>query len=208
MTKTKLAFDLLVNGLLPWAGYVFLQSQYGWSDYHALLAVTVIPGAVALVSIVRKGRPDLVASVSLVMILLSLALAAASDDTRVLQIRESYITALMGLVFIGSSLAKKPVLWLLAKHQAKSEEQKASLEAPQVRKMLGTVNAVWGWSFILEFGAKLWMIENLPISRVLALSPIMFYGVTAVTFLWTLWWLRRQTRRAARNASQESNFSQ
>jgi hypothetical protein len=160
------------------------------------------------VSIVRKGRPDLVATVSLVMILLSLALAAASDDTRVLQIRESYITALMGLVFIGSSLVKKPVLWLLAKHQAKSEEQKAALEAPQVKKMLGTVNAVWGWSFILEFGAKLWMIENLPISRVLALSPIMFYSVTAVTFLWTLWWLRRQTRKAARNASQESSFSQ
>jgi hypothetical protein len=195
--KRELIFDLFVNGLLPWAGYVFLQSQYGLSDYHALLAVTIIPGFFALVGIIRKGRPDLIATVSLVTILLSLGLAAASDDTRVLQIRESYITLIMGVVFVVSSMMKKPILWLLARHQAKSEEHKAALEHPDRKKMLGTVNAVWGWSFVLEFGAKLWMIENLPISRVLALSPIMFYGVTAVTFLWTLWWLRRETRKAA-----------
>ena len=151
----------------------------------------------ALVGIVRKGRPDLIASVSLVTILLSLGLAAASDDTRVLQIRESYITLIMGLVFVISSVIRKPILWLLARHQAKSEEQRRALEHPSRRKMLGTVNAVWGWSFVLEFAAKLWMIENLPISRVLALSPIMFYGVTAVTFVWTLWWLRRAARGVA-----------
>ncbi|MFA5506623.1 MAG: VC0807 family protein [Vulcanimicrobiota bacterium] len=195
--KGQLVFDLLVNGFLPWAGYVWLQSQYGWSDYKALLAVTVIPAFFALVGIIRKGRPDLIASISLVTILLSLGLAAASDDTRVLQIRESYITLIMGVVFVVSSMVRKPILWLLAKHQAKSEEHRAALEHPQRRKMLGTVNAVWGWSFVLEFAAKLWMIENLPISRVLALSPIMFYGVTALTFLWTLWWLRRQTRKTA-----------
>ena len=143
----------------------------------------------------RKGRPDLIASISLVTILLSLGLAAASDDTRVLQIRESYITLIMGVVFVVSSMVRKPILWLLAKHQAKSEEHRAHR-----KKMLGTVNAVWGWSFVLEFGAKLWMIENLPISRVLALSPVMFYGVTAVTFLWTLWWLRRETKKAAKVA--------
>ena len=147
----------------------------------------------------RKGRPDLIASISLVTILLSLGLAAASDDTRVLQIRESYITLIMGVVFVVSSMVRKPILWLLAKHQAKSGEHRAALEHPQRKKMLGTVNAVWGWSFVLEFGAKLWMIENLPISRVLALSPIMFYGVTAVTFLWTLWWLRRETRKAVQS---------
>lgn len=196
-SKKQLLFDLVVNGFLPWAGYVFLQNQYGLSDYHALLAVTVIPGFFALVGIIRKGRPDLIASVSLVTILLSLGLAAASDDTRVLQIRESYITLIMGIVFVVSSMMKKPILWLLARHQAKSEEHKAALEHPDRKKMLGTVNAVWGWSFVLEFAAKLWMIENLPISRVLALSPVMFYGVTAVTFLWTLWWLRRQMRKAA-----------
>jgi hypothetical protein len=92
----------------------------------------------SLVGIVRKGRPDLIASISLVTILLSLGLAAASDDTRVLQIRESYITLIMGVVFVVSSMVRKPILWLLAKHQAKSEEHRAALEHPQRKKMLGT----------------------------------------------------------------------
>ena len=70
----------------------------------------------ALVGIVRKGRPDLIASISLVTILLSLALAAASDDTRVLQIRESYITLIMGVVFVISSMVRKPILWLSLIH--------------------------------------------------------------------------------------------
>ena len=202
--KRALVIDLLFNGLLPWGGYVFLQSQYGWSDYHALLVVTVIPGFFALVGIVRKGRPDLVATVSLVTILLSLALAAASDDPRVLQIRESYITLIMGVVFIGSSMVGRPILWLLAKHQAKLSPHAGVLDQPQRKFLLSRVNAVWGWSFILEFGAKLWMIEHLEISQVLALSPVMFYGVTAITFGWTVWWLKRRTRLMHEEISQQA----
>jgi hypothetical protein len=61
----------------------------------------------------------------------------------------------MGVVFVVSSMMKKPILWLLARHQAKSEEHKTALEHPDRKKMLGTVNAVWGWSFVLEFRAVL-----------------------------------------------------
>lgn len=195
MSRKQLALDLVINGLLPWIGYLFLQSQYGWSDYQALLAVTVFPGAAALLGIVRKGRPDLISGLSLFAIILSLALVAVSSDTRVLQIRESYITALMGMAFIVSSLVGRPLIWLLARHQAKSPEQKHALERPDRKFLLGRVNAVWGWSFMLEFGAKVWMIDNLPIPQVLALSPVMFYGVTAVTFLWTVWWLKGKTKQ-------------
>ena len=203
-SKKELVFDLVVNGFFPWVGYVLLQKHYGLSDYHALLAVTVIPAFFALLGLVRKGRPDRFATISLVAMLFSLVLAAASDDTRILQIRESYITALVGLVFVVSSAIGKPILWLLARHQAPDANQRESLERPQNKRMLRRVNTVWGWSFLLEFGAKIWMIENLEISRVLALSPIMFYGVTAVTFLWTLWWLKRESRKLRRSPNFEA----
>ena len=108
MSRKALAFDLFVNGLLPWVGYEYLTRVQAWSEYHALLAMTVIPGVMALVSIVRKGKPDTIATVSLVTILLSLGMAAATDDPRLLQIRESYITAVIGIVFVGSSLIGKP----------------------------------------------------------------------------------------------------
>lgn len=192
--KKELVIDLVVNGFLPWVAYEFLQRQYGLSDYHALLAVTVIPGVFTLVAIVRKGRPDLFAGLSLFTILLSLVLTAVSTDTRVLQVRESYITGIMGLVFVGSSLRGKPIMWLLAKHQARLSPNAHLLDHPRKKWMLGRVNAVWGWSFVLEFAFKIWMIENLTVAQVLAFSPVMFYGVTAITFGWTVWWLRRQAR--------------
>lgn len=193
--KKALAIDLLINGFLPWLAYEFLQRQYGFSDYQALLAVTVIPGLYTLVSILKKGRPDLVASVSLVTIAISLILTTATSDPKALQIRESYLTALMGLVFVGSSLRGKPILWLMAKAQTKLTPQAELLDEPRRKWMMSRVNAVWGWSFLLEFAFKLWMIENLTIAQVLALSPVMFYGVTALTFAWTVWWLKRQAAR-------------
>ena len=194
-SKKELVFDLVLNGFFPWIGYIFLQKQYGFSDYHALLAVTVIPAFLVILGLIRKGRPDRFAMISLVTMLFSLLLAVVSDDARVLQIRESYIAALVGVVFVVSSAIGKPVFWLLACSQTKDPRQRASLERPQYKRILSRVNTVWGWSFLLEVGFKLWMIEKLEISQVLALSPIMFYGVSALTFLWTLWWLKRESRK-------------
>ena len=109
-SKGQLILDLVVNGLLPWAGYVFLQSQYGWSDYHALLAVTVIPGFFALVGIVRKGRPDLIASVSLVTILLSLALAAATHTVLAAAVLPSLAGPCLSLACWSSLTTTSPSL--------------------------------------------------------------------------------------------------
>lgn len=192
MTKKGLILDLLVNGVLPWAGYLFLQKQYGLSDYHALLAVTVIPALFALVGILKKGRPDLVASITLGALTLSLIMTALTTDAVALQIRESFFTLLMGVLFLGSSAFGKPFLWLIAIHQADTEERRVALQQAERKKMLGTINAVWGASFIAEFLIKIWMIQNLPVADVLALSPVMFYGMTGITVLWTLWWARRR----------------
>lgn len=194
MSRKALVFDLFINGLLPWIGYEYLTRAQGWTEYHSLLAVTVIPGLMALVGIIRKGKPDTIATVSLVTILLSLGLAAATDDTRLLQIRESYITALIGLIFVGSSLIGKPILWLLARSQSQDSRVQAVLEEPQRKKMLSRVNLIWGMSFLLEFALKLYMIATMDIATVLALSPVMFYGVTGITVFWSFRFIKKMAK--------------
>ncbi len=196
-SRSGLLFDLFLNGVAPWLGYLYLV-HIGWSDFRALLAVTVIPGLVVMVGLLSRRRLDPVAGVALAVIGISLALAALSQDSRLLQLRESYLTGLFGLLFIFSSWWGKPVLFWLVQANARPEHRPL-LE--QRKPLFSTLTWVWGASFLLEFGLKVWMVENFEIATVLALGPVLFYGLTAVMAGWSFWYVRRQALPSGQGAS-------
>ena len=189
----NLFVELLWNGLLPYVVYRWLTEAQHWTEYHALLLVTVIPSTFALWALLREKRLDPIAVISLVSILISLAMAFASSDARMLQIRESYLTGLFGLIFLASSFVHRPVLWWLAISQIKDPVRKAALEGSlPARQFVGQLTAFWGIVFVLEFAVKLWMIYTLPIATVLWLGNVVLYGITGVAALATFLWARRR----------------
>ncbi|MGE0492292.1 MAG: VC0807 family protein [Vulcanimicrobiota bacterium] len=198
--RKEIIIDLLVNGLGPWLGYLLLVNQLGWTEFHGLLAVTVIPGVWALVGLVRKGKLDPVATISLVAILISLAMTAATSDTRLLQLRESYLTGFIGLIFFVSCLLRRPVLLWLARAQATQPEQVRMMDHPEVKRRLTLITWVWGVTFVVEFALKVWMVYTLDIATVLALGPVMVYGVTGICAAWTVWYVRRGRARQESNS--------
>jgi hypothetical protein len=175
VSRQALFFDLLCNALLPWLGYEWLKRSWDFSDFRALLWVTLIPVLYGLVILLQQRRVSLVAGLSLFSLGLSLISAMLSHDVRMLQIRESFCTALFGLLFLLSVPLGKPLVWLIMREQAapiQRQRLEGLLAHPQGRRFLNQLCCGVGCLMVAEFFLKWWMIEHLPIATVIWLGPL------------------------------------
>lgn len=200
MNRRQLFFELLVNGLLPYLVYEVAKLQFQATETQALIWATVIPGLAVLVGLIRQRKLDLVASVTLVTLLTSIGVAAATRDARLLQLRESYLSAALGGLMLISALVGRPMLvWLLP--SLVPPERKEVLSHPTVRALMARLTWLWGGIFASELLVKWLMVEHLTIGQVLALGPIVFGVITGLGCLATLAMakaLRREQEAKAR----------
>ena len=175
VTRRALILDLLFNMLLPWLGYEILQKYWGFSDFRALLWVTVVPVVYGLAVLLKERRFSLVAGLSLFSLLLSLLSAMLSKDIRMLQIRESFCTALFGSLFLGSVGVGRPLIFLMMREQTSGEQRErveALMRNPHGRRFLNQMCCAVGGLMVGEFFLKWWMVNHLPIATVLWLGPL------------------------------------
>lgn len=199
MNRRALIIDLLCNMLLPWLGYEYLQRSWGFSDFRALLWVTLVPVFYGLAVLFKDRRFSLVAGLSLFSLVLSLVSALVSKDVRMLQIRESFCTALFGSLFLGSVAVGRPLVYLMMREQAVEEEQRQRVEMlwanPHGRAFIHQLSYAVGGLMVGEFVLKWWMVNHLPIATVLWLGPLVLKVLTALVLLLCFLGARRLRRR-------------
>jgi hypothetical protein len=186
VTRKALIFDLFCNMLLPWLGYEYLQKVWGFDDFRALLWVTVVPVCYGLVVLLKERRFSLVAGLSLFSLLLSLVSAMVSKDVRMLQIRESFCTALFGSLFLGSVVIGRPLIFLMMREQAVGQQRErveALMSNPHGRRFINQMCCAVGGLMVGEFFLKWWMVNHLPIATVLWLGPLVLKILAALVVL-------------------------
>ncbi len=179
MNRRELFGELLINGVLPLVLYSALKDGMGLGEVESLVWATVIPGLAIIVGLLRKRRLDFIAMITMVTLLLGIGLALVTDDAKLLQLRESYLSAALGAMFLISAVVGRPALAWVAPRLV-PEEKRAVLAQPRIQKLLAGLTWLWGWLFSAELAVKWWMVEHLSIAQVLALGPIVFFGLTAV----------------------------
>jgi hypothetical protein len=156
--------------------------------------------------LVRERRIDIVAGFSLFGIVMSALAAVFSSDSRMLLVRESYCTALIGVVFLASAVVRRPILWIMAVSQLKNtdpdkaEQVKELINDPAKRGLFYGMTYLWGWSMILEVVVKIWMIDHMTPGHVLIWGPISTYGITGLTIGATALMVLRTRARLNRDA--------
>lgn len=198
--RGQILFEIVVNAVLPYLVYVQAKARFGATETEGLLWATVIPALVVVVGLIRQRKIDTVAVVTLVTLGISIAMAAATDDPRLLQLRESYLSAGLGAIMLLSAMLGRPVLvWLLPRMLP--PEKRPQSDHPLVRQLLTRLTWIWGLVFASELALKWWMVETLTIGQVLALGPVVFIGLTvfggALTFLAARSLRPRQQRAAS-----------
>lgn len=199
--KLRPAFvaELAVNLVLPWVAYRLAQPSYG--EVGGLIASAIPPIAWSLVELARFRRVDALSSIVLLGIALSLAALAFGGGPRVLLMRESLASGAIGVTFLVSLLARRPLVFYLARATVAREmpdgverfEQlwHAQREFAAAMRML---TIVWGVGMTADAALRTWLAATWPIERFLIVSPILGYSVFGGLLVWTFWFRTRIRR--------------
>src|SRR5437868_12448364 len=198
--------EVLVNLALPFVIYNYAEAPFG--DVRALLASSVPPILWSLVEFARHRRLDAVSVLVVSGIALSLLAMIGGGGVRFLQLREKLVTGVIGLVFLGSALIGKPLIYELARasKRRKSEQEAQQFEALQVhaafRRTMMVMTLVWGLGLVADVAVGVVLVFTLSIRAYLIVNPILSYGTMGGLTLWTFLYGQRARRRGeARRAA-------
>lgn len=210
-SRRAVLHSLAIDGLCPLLTYVLLTSYVtGVSTVIPLAVGAIFPAANGLYGIVRRRHVDIIGAVVLVGIAVSIVATVIGGDPKLLLIRESFVTGALGLMCLLSLLWTRPMMFYIAR-QFSAGDDPAKVQAfnelwqyPRARRTFRVLTVVWALGWISEFGLRVIMVETLSIPHVLAISPIVFNGITVGLFAWTFAYVRHQRQRAAASVSSGS----
>jgi hypothetical protein len=193
--------ELVVNLFLPWLCYRFAEPR--WGEFAALVVSSVPPLLWSLGELAWHRRIDALSVLVLGGIALSVAAMAAGGSPKLLLVRESLLSGLIGVLFLASLLSPKPLIYHLARATVLREdaERAEAFEEwwaePSARRAVRTMTFVWGLGLTGEAALRSWLAWEWPPERFLAVAPTMGYVVLGLMFAWTFWYRRRLHRSNA-----------
>jgi hypothetical protein len=202
--------DFVIDGALPAIAYQLL-SRHGVAAVPALTAGAIFPAANIIRKFVATRRLDLIGAIVLTFIAIGVAGSLISGSVLFILIKESFITGLVGLLFLSSLLWHRPIFFYLGRQFMAGEDPErlawwnALWERASFRRTMRTMTTVWGVSYILEAGVRVVFALTLTPGTVVALSPIMGIGTTVILILWTRRYGRAAQERGLREAALQAS---
>ena len=198
--------EALINFILPFVIYNYAEAKLG--EVRALLASSAPPILWSMVGFARHRRLDALSLLVVSGIALSLLAMLGGGGARFLQLREKLVTGVIGLVFLGSALIGKPLIYELARAsmRRKSEGEAQQFEALQVhagfRRTMTVMTLVWGLGLLADVAVSVMLVFALSIREYLIVNPILGYGTMGALSLWSFLYGQRAKRRGeARRAA-------
>lgn len=193
--------NLVVNGVLPIVLYQLLTGR-GVAVVPALVAGSVFPLAYGLWGWARTRRLEVIAAISLLFIVVSAAASLVSGSPRFTLIKESFFTGIFGLVFLGSLLVARPLMfYVIREFVTGGDPRRIRLwndrwQYPGFRHAMRVMTAIWGVTFVADALIRTGLVFILSTSVFLVASQLLFYGMFATTFALTFAYGRRAQHKA------------
>src|ERR1700726_1552773 len=113
MNRLSKLLPLAVNIASPLLIYTYAAPHFG--ERNALILSSIPPILWSAIEIARFRRLDAVSLLAIIGIFLSLAAMAFGGNPRLLLLRESLVTGIIGFLFLGSLLLPRPLMFYLAR---------------------------------------------------------------------------------------------
>jgi len=190
------AVEVVVNIALPFA--IFALGKARWGDAGALMISSGPPIVWSVFEFARKRKVDAVSMLVLTGIVLSLLGFIGGGGVKFLQLRETLVVGLLGLVFLGSAAIGRPLIYYTARAtlMRTSPEKAARLVAQRddgaFRGAMMTMTLAWGFGMVAECTVAAALVFILSIKLFLIVNPIIGYGALGLLTVWTIWFARRR----------------
>ncbi|MEU3989871.1 VC0807 family protein [Streptomyces platensis] len=196
--RRRLAAQLLFELVLP------LGSYYGLRAAGASQWLSMVAGGVLLLpwigyGIVRRRRVEAMAVFTLSLVVAGTLLSLISGSPRVLMIRDSWLTAAIGLWVLGTLLTRRPFIMSASRGIVIAKVGEAGLarwEArwdaePTFRHHLRLVTAVWGAVFLLDAVLRVVLAYTIPVDAFPLTSTVLWLALLGGLLTWHNWYLTR-----------------
>jgi len=173
---------------LSLAAYYGLRAL-GASPYVALLGGTLTAGLRILYVWLRTRRFDGFAAFMLAEFGVGLGFALLSGDARFLVAKESFSTAVAGLIFLATCGFGRPMIWHAAARfqpHARAELGRLWRESPGFRRRFRMLTIGWGAGMLAEAVARVVVAYTLPVDAAAGMSQLLRFGAMGLLVLWTL----------------------
>ncbi|MFM9279764.1 VC0807 family protein [Paenibacillus jiagnxiensis] len=188
----------VINGVLPLLIYKLLEGRT--SNTTALMIAMLIPLGDTLYHLIVRRKLDIFAAFMAAGFILSLLATLLGGSEKLILLRESFVTGIMGMFFLGSLLLEKPLIYHFAlrftvgdnpdRQSSFAENWKLSY----IRKVFRIMTLGWGIALVAEAAVKGVLVYTLSITSFLAVSSLVMYGFIGMAILWTSLY-RKSARR-------------
>ena len=119
----------------------------------------------------------------------SLGFALLTGDARFLVAKESFSTAVAGLIFLATCWVGRPMVWHAAARiqpAARPELDRLWRTEPGFRRGFQVLTMGWGAGMLAEAAARVVVAYTLPVDVAAGISQLLRFGTIGVLVLWTL----------------------
>jgi uncharacterized membrane protein len=153
---------VLLDVAPPLVGYYGLRAC-GASEYVALVAATVLSGLKVTHAAVKARRLDPFACYLLLTFGLSLAVALATTDPKLVLAGHTMVNGVGGLLFLGSCLVGTPLTQVVAERFTPTDDEPEPGAEEFRRKVHVLLSAMWGAGLLLEVAVRLLVISRVSV---------------------------------------------
>jgi len=203
--------SIVLGGAVPLAIYLVLRRWFPTPSLIPLSLALLAPMLPALVNLPRRRSADPFTTMSGTMMLVGLAITVGtivvSGSQQLILISRSAPTLAMGLACLASFLLPKTLSFYFARQitagteRSKTETFNDLWQLRDVRFVARLTTLVWGTALMAQFVIRVILVYSLPVAQVIALSSILFTGISMGTMLWTVLYGTRAIRRIRWQAS-------
>lgn len=198
---------VLFSMLLPWITYNQLTG-HGVDEVPALLIVSAWPALEIGLYFALHRRVDEFGMLILLTLLLGAAGALAYNSSKMIFLKDSALTGLVGLAFLASLALERPLMFYFGRKFATdgTDEGVAQWNGmweqyPGFRAGQRRLTAIWGVAFVLEASVKAVLAYRLSTGTMVGVSNALPLVVTGLLVVYTI---RMGKKGAARRAATEA----
>lgn len=199
---------LVVDVALPITTYYMLAGQ-GLPAFWALLISGVWPAGKSVMSLIRQRRIDEFSAFILTLIILGTLSSLLFRNPRLLLLKDSAFTGILGLVYLASLLMRRPLMFYFGRKFA-TDGSPAGLarwdgfwnDLSAFRRGQRVLTGVWGAALLTEALIRIPLTFVVPLNVMVAISNVMPPVVITTLVFWSISYGRRIRTRSRAQAAE------